>query len=43
MNQEEIESVIALELEERIFPLWSAQEYAELCKVNGWENCEMVL
>ncbi|MDH5032341.1 MULTISPECIES: DUF2750 domain-containing protein [Chryseobacterium] len=27
--------------DEELFPLWSAQEYAELCKVNGWENCEV--
>ncbi|MDR4954651.1 DUF2750 domain-containing protein [Chryseobacterium sp. ES2] len=27
--------------EEELFPLWSSQEYAELCKVNGWENCEV--
>lgn len=27
--------------EERLFPLWSAQEYAQLCKVNGWENYEI--
>ena len=27
--------------EEELFPLWSSQEHAELCKVNGWENCEV--
>jgi hypothetical protein len=27
--------------EEELFLLWSSQEYAELCKVNWWENCEV--
>ena len=22
----------------KLFPLWSAKEYAELCLINGWEN-----
>lgn len=27
------------ELDEyKLFPVWSAKEYAELCKVSGWEN-----
>lgn len=25
----------------RLFPVWSAKEYAELCKVGGWENYEI--
>ncbi|MDR4952241.1 DUF2750 domain-containing protein [Chryseobacterium sp. ES2] len=27
--------------DEELFPLWSAKEYAELCKVNGWENYDI--
>ncbi|CAD0225810.1 DUF2750 domain-containing protein [Chryseobacterium sp. JV274] len=27
--------------DEELFPLWSAKEYAELCKVSGWENCQV--
>ena len=23
----------------RLFPMWSAREYAELCKENGWSDC----
>ena len=23
----------------RLFPMWSAREYAELCKENGWNDC----
>lgn len=27
------------ELEDKkLFPLWSAREFAELCKISGWEN-----
>ncbi|WP_309848020.1 DUF2750 domain-containing protein [Chryseobacterium sp. SLBN-27] len=30
------------ELDEyKLFPVWSAKEYAELCKVGGWENYEI--
>ncbi|WP_185247216.1 DUF2750 domain-containing protein [Chryseobacterium bernardetii] len=24
--------------EQKLFPMWSSVEYAELCKVNGWEK-----
>lgn len=23
---------------QKLFPLWSAAEYAELCKINGWDG-----
>ncbi|MDN4014999.1 DUF2750 domain-containing protein [Chryseobacterium gambrini] len=30
---------VVSELEnEKLLPLWSAKEYAELCKINGWEE-----
>ncbi|WP_160137443.1 DUF2750 domain-containing protein [Chryseobacterium sp. c4a] len=24
--------------EQKLFPMWSSIEYAELCKINGWEQ-----
>lgn len=24
--------------EQKLFPMWSSAEYAELCKMNGWEE-----
>lgn len=30
------------ELEENVLiPLWSAREYAELCRIDGWEKCKI--
>ena len=23
---------------QKLFPMWSAKDYAELCKINGWED-----
>lgn len=27
--------------EHKLFPIWSAKEFAELCKTNGWESYEI--
>ncbi len=28
--------------DKKIFPIWSAKEFAELGKVEGWENCNII-
>lgn len=35
VNNEYITSIVE---GEKLFPLWSAKEFASLCRVNGWES-----
>ncbi len=28
--------------DKKIFPIWSAKEFAELSKTNGWESCNII-
>ena len=28
--------------DKKLFPIWSAKEFAELSKTNGWESCNII-